>query len=78
MAKCEQCGFPHAIPEYCSNCGSSDPLPSSKLIRLAAIVFGLIILAALASLPIALYLKRSAIFREYPEAAPLPSPEQNR
>ena len=66
MAKCEHCGFPHAIPEYCSNCGSSDPLPSRKLLRLAAIIFGLIILGALASFPISLYFKRNAAIRDYP------------
>jgi len=74
MAKCEQCNFPHAIPGYCSNCGSGDPLPSRKLLRLAIIIFGLIILAALASVPITLYIQRTATFREYPAAVPIPSP----
>jgi hypothetical protein len=74
MAKCEQCGFPHAIPDYCSNCGSGDPLPSRRLARLAAIVFSLIILAALASIPISMYFKRTAAIRDYPTAPPIPSP----
>jgi hypothetical protein len=73
MAKCEHCGFPHAIQGYCSNCGSSDPLPSRKHLKLAVIVFAAIILAAMASVPITLYLKRSAVFRDYPPAAPIPS-----
>lgn len=74
MAKCAHCGFPHAIPGYCSNCGSADPLPNRKLLRLAVIVFGLVVLAAMASIPITLYLKRSATFRDYPAAEPIPSP----
>ncbi len=78
MAKCEHCGFPHAIPGYCSNCGSSDPLPSRKLLRLAVIVFGLIILAALGSVPVSLYFKRHAATRDYPAASPVPSPAENR
>lgn len=78
MAKCEHCGFPHAIPGYCSNCGSSDPLPARKLLRLAAIVFGLIILAALASVPITLYLKRNATMRDYPTAPPVSTPAPPR
>ncbi|MBJ7326491.1 MAG: hypothetical protein JHC52_04005 [Chthoniobacterales bacterium] len=72
MAKCEHCGFPHAIAGYCSNCGSGDPLPSRKLLRLAAVVFGLIILAALASMPINLYLKRNKAIGNYPAAPPIP------
>jgi hypothetical protein len=78
MAKCEHCGFPHAIPNYCSNCGSDDPLPSRKLLRLAAIIFGLIILAALASVPVSLYFQRHAATRDYPAASPIPTPAENR
>ena len=74
MAKCEHCGFPHAIPGYCSNCGSSDPLPSRNLLRLAVIVFGLLMLLALASVPVTLYLKRIQTTRDYPTAEPIPSP----
>lgn len=74
MAKCEHCGFPHAIPGYCSNCGSSDPLPSRQLLRIALVVFGVITLLALASIPIALYLQRSAAMRDYPVADPVPTP----
>ena len=74
MAKCEHCAFPHALPGYCSNCGSNDPLPGRKLLRLALIIFGLIILAALASVPIGLYLHRSTIFRDYPAAEPITTP----
>lgn len=74
MAKCANCGFPHAIPGYCSNCGSSDPLPSRRLVWLAVAVFGLIILAALASIPISLYLERSAVHRDFPPAPPVPTP----
>jgi hypothetical protein len=74
MAKCAHCGFPHAIQGYCSNCGSSDPLPGRKLLWLALAVFGLIIFAALASIPISLYFQRSAVLRDYPAAPPIPSP----
>lgn len=73
MAKCEQCGFPHAIPGYCSNCGSNDPLPGLRLLRLAAVIFALVILAALAGIPVSLYLKHRAIVRDYPAAPPIPA-----
>lgn len=74
MAKCVQCAFPHAIPGYCSNCGSNDPLPGRQLFWLAVAVFGVLILAALASIPVTLYLERSAVHRNYPAAPPVPTP----
>jgi hypothetical protein len=49
-------------------------LPSRKLLRLAAIIFGLIILAALGSVPVSLYFQRHAATRDYPAASPVASP----
>jgi len=48
MAKCEHCGFGHALPDRCVNCGSTDPFPRRRLIKLsvgllaaiAVVVFG--------------------------------------
>lgn len=78
MAKCEHCGFPHAIPAYCSNCGSGDPLPTRRLLGLAAVVFAIIILLALASVPIRLYFSRAETTRHYPVAPPIHTPEPIR
>lgn len=74
MAKCAHCGFPHAIQGYCSNCGSNDPLPGRKLMWVTLAVLGLLIFAALASIPVSLYFQRSAALRDYPAAPPIPSP----
>lgn len=68
MAKCEHCGYPHAHPGNCSDCGSTDPLPSRQFLRLAIIValtaaFTLIVVG-----PIILYLKRDKAIRDFPSA----------
>jgi len=41
---------------------------------LAIAVFAVLILAALASVPIMLYLERSAVHRDYPAAPDIPAP----
>ena len=33
MPRCEHCGFGHALPDRCVNCGSPDPFPRRRLIR---------------------------------------------
>jgi len=47
MPRCELCGFGHALPDRCVNCGSTDPFPRRRVIKLvvwvslviAAVVF---------------------------------------
>ena len=34
MPKCEHCGFGHALPDRCVNCGSMDPYPRRRLFKL--------------------------------------------
>lgn len=34
MPRCEHCGFGHALPDRCVNCGSRDPYPRRRLIKL--------------------------------------------
>lgn len=71
MAKCEHCGYPHALPGHCSDCGSNDPLPSRHLLRLAVIVAAVGIFATIVCIPVLLYLKRAADIRGFPTAPPL-------
>lgn len=72
MPKCKYCGFHHATPSYCSNCGHSDPCPGIRMLRLLGIIFGSIIVSALIFGVAYLYIKRSLASRDYPPAPPLP------
>lgn len=48
MPRCEHCGFGHALHDRCVNCGSTDPFPRRRIIKLvlsiaaaiAVLVFG--------------------------------------
>ena len=42
MPRCEKCGFGHALPDRCVNCGSTDPFPRRRLIKLVLGVVALI------------------------------------
>lgn len=35
MPRCEYCGFGHALRDRCVNCGSTDPFPRRRLIKLS-------------------------------------------
>ena len=50
MPRCEHCGFGHAQADRCVNCGSTDPFPRRRLIKL---VFG--VLAAIGLVVLGFY-----------------------
>ena len=47
MPRCEHCGFGHALPDRCVNCGSMDPFPRRRVIKLVLMVLALIAAAVL-------------------------------
>ena len=42
MPRCEHCGFGHALPDRCVNCGSRDPYPRRRLVKLISLVLLLV------------------------------------
>lgn len=42
MPKCEHCGFGHALPDRCVNCGSTDPYPRRRIFKLIFLVLLLV------------------------------------
>jgi len=42
MPRCEHCGFGHALSDRCVNCGSTDPYPRRRMIKLFLMVVGAI------------------------------------
>jgi hypothetical protein len=47
MPRCQHCGFAHALPERCVNCGSRDPFARRRLLRLVALVVALAVSVSL-------------------------------
>ncbi len=47
MPKCEHCGFGHALADRCVNCGSTDPFPRRRVVKLVSAVLVVITAAVL-------------------------------
>ena len=73
MPKCEYCGFHHATQTYCSNCGQSNPCPSTRMLRFLGIFLGSIAIATIIFGIAYLYIQRSQSTRDYPPAPPIPA-----
>lgn len=48
MPKCETCGFAHAQPDRCINCGNPDPFRRHRLVKFVALVVALLFAAVAA------------------------------
>ena len=45
MPRCENCGFGHASPDRCVNCGSTDPFPRRRVYKLLIVMLSLVLAA---------------------------------
>jgi hypothetical protein len=50
MPKCETCGFAHAQPDRCINCGNLDPFRRLRVVKFSFLVLSLIVAAIAAFL----------------------------
>ena len=50
MSKCETCGFAHAQPDRCINCGNPDPFRRLRVLKLSILMLSLLVAAIAAFL----------------------------
>lgn len=50
MPKCETCGFAHAQPDRCINCGNPDPFRRLRAVKFSVLVASLLVAAVVAYL----------------------------
>ena len=43
MPKCETCGFAHAQPDRCINCGNTDPFRRLRVVKFSFLVLSLLV-----------------------------------
>jgi len=65
MPRCDTCGFAHAQPDRCINCGNTDPFRRHRLVKLGLLVAALVVVAVAAVL---FYQRYSQIERSVREA----------
>lgn len=73
MPKCETCGFAHAQPERCINCGNPDPFRRLRVVKFSILVLSLLA-AAIAGV---LFYQRYAQIERSVRAAELAAEEQD-
>lgn len=47
MPKCDSCGFAHAQPDHCINCGDRDPFRRRRLMKLLVVATTILTVALL-------------------------------
>jgi len=81
MPKCETCGFAHAQPDRCINCGNPDPFRRLRAVKFSVLVASLLVAAVVAYLFYQRYTQIERSVREAELAAEqqdvlLPAPVQ--
>ncbi len=73
MPKCETCGFAHAQPDRCINCGNPDPFRRLRVVKFSFLVLSLLV-AAIAAV---LFYQRYALIERSVRDAELAAEQQD-
>jgi len=73
MPKCETCGFAHAQPDRCINCGNPDPFRRLRVVKFSILVLSLLV----AAISAVLFYQRYAHIERSVRAAELAAEQQD-